>query len=59
MATLTYMLCNDCGYGEHCNWWDKYDWNLESELIGNELPEYLEPLATGEELDLDANKDEP
>jgi hypothetical protein len=45
MATLTYMLCNECGHGDHCNWWDKEDWSLESELIGDELPEYLEPLA--------------
>ncbi len=60
VATLTYMRCNECGYGEPCNWYDKYAWNLESELIGDELPEYLQPLAPGEELatDLDANKDE-
>jgi DNA-directed RNA polymerase subunit RPC12/RpoP len=48
---FTYMRCNECGHGGFADHWQiRFDWNVEGELIGDELPEYLQPLAPGEDL---------
>ena len=48
---LTYMRCRECGHGGFADHWQlTFAWNVEGELIGDELPEYLEPLAPGEDL---------
>ena len=48
---FTYMQCHECGHGGlAAHWQIKFDWNVEGELIGSELPEYVEPLAPGEDL---------
>ncbi len=37
------MLCNEWGFGEHCSRWHvQFDWSVEGELIGKDLPESLE-----------------
>lgn len=47
---FTYMACGECGHGGLKDHWQiKFDWNVEDELIGGELPEYLPPLPDGEE----------
>lgn len=47
---FTYMSCGECGYGGLKDHWQiKFDWNVEDELIGGELPEYLPPLPEGGE----------
>ncbi len=48
---FTYMLCSECGHGGLVDHWQiKFDWNVEEELIGDELPEYLKPLGPGKDL---------
>jgi hypothetical protein len=45
------MHCNDCGHGRLVDEWQiKFNWNVQDEMIGNDYPEYLEPLALDEEL---------
>ncbi len=43
VATLDWMQCDDCDHGEFANSHERFDWNVKSELIGDELPEYLKP----------------
>ncbi len=48
---LTYMQCGECGYGDLVDTWQiQFDWNVETELVGDELPEYVEPLAPGADI---------
>jgi DNA-directed RNA polymerase subunit RPC12/RpoP len=48
---FTFMHCNDCGHGRLVDEWQiKFNWNVQDEMIGNDYPEYLEPLALDEEL---------
>lgn len=48
---FTFMCCNECSHGGLVDEWQiKFDWNVQDEMIGDDYPEYLPPLAPGEDL---------